>query len=93
MSIRRKVIVAAVIVLLAAGGYVGYLLARDERQYPLSKGATATIGGTDTTILANSSSEDVALPRLKPGDQIKIVDDPSDNPSNRMRQVSRAISY
>jgi hypothetical protein len=88
---RRKVIIAAVVVLLAAGGFVGYLLSRDERQYYLSQGALATIGGTDTTILENSSSEDVALPRLKSGDEIRIVDDPSDDTTDRMRKVSVAV--
>jgi nitrogen fixation-related uncharacterized protein len=57
---RRKVIVAVVVVVLAAIGYVGFLLSRDSRQYQLSKGSPAVIvlSDSDQMILENSSSED-----------------------------------
>src|SRR3954454_22971277 len=89
LVMRRKVIVAVVIVVLAAIGYVGFLLSRDPRQYRLSEGSSAVIASSDSDqmILGNSSSEDI-IPLLKNGDQIKIVNDPVNDPSGRMRKVS-----
>jgi hypothetical protein len=86
---RRKVIVAVVIVVLAAIGYVGFLLSRDPRQHQLSEGSSAVIALSDSEqmILENSSSED-SIPFLKNGDQIKIVNDPVNDRLDRMRKVS-----
>lgn len=88
---RRKIIIGVVVVVLAVGGYVGYLLSRDERQYHLSPGATATIGGTDSTMLEESSNEELAFPKLQAGDQIKVIDDPAAGSTDRMRKVSIAV--
>ncbi len=87
---RRKIILAVVVV-LAVGGYVGYLLSRDQRQSHLSRGVSATIGGIDSVILEQSSSEEVALPRLNAGDHVKVVDDPSDNPGDQFRKVAVSV--
>jgi hypothetical protein len=86
---RRKVILAVAIVLLAAVGYVGYLLSRDPRQYPLSEGSAAVIAtkGDDMVLLQDSSSEDV-VPMLRDGDEVKVLKDAADDLSNRMRKVS-----
>jgi hypothetical protein len=86
---RRKVTVAVVVVLLAALGYVGFLLSRDPRQHQLSEGSSAVIKttGGDRTMLENPSSEDV-VPFLETGDQVTIVKDPGDDPAGLMRKVS-----
>lgn len=86
---RRKVIVAVVVLVLAVLGYVGFLLSRDPRQYQLSEGSIAviTLSGDDGMILQDSSSEN-AVPILKNGDQVKVVDDPANDPLGRMRMVS-----
>jgi hypothetical protein len=86
---RRKVILAVAIGFLAAVGYVGYLLSRDPRQYPLSTGSAAVIAtkGDEMILLQDSSSEDV-VPMLRNGDEVKVVKDPADDPSDRTRKVS-----
>jgi hypothetical protein len=88
---RRKIILAVVIVLVVVGGAIGYLVSRDARQYHLSKGATATIGGIDSTILEESSSEEMAFPGLASGDHIKVIDDSSEDQSDRMRKVAISV--
>jgi len=86
---RRKVILAVVVVILAAVGYVGYLLSRDPRQYHLPEGSAAVIAttGDETILLEDSSSEDI-VPMLRAGDEVKVIKDPADNPNDRMRKVS-----
>jgi len=86
---RRRVILAVVVVILAAVGYVGYLLSRDPRQYNLSEGSAAVIAttGDETILLEDSSSEDI-VPMLRAGDEVKVIKDPADNPNDRMRKVS-----
>ncbi len=86
---RRRVVLAVVVVILAAVGYVGYLLSRDPRQYPLSEGSAAVIAttGDEMIILQDASSEDI-VPMLRAGDQVKVVKDPGDDPNDRMRKVS-----
>jgi hypothetical protein len=86
---RRKVILAVAIVLLASVGYLGYLLSRDPRQYPLSEGSAAVIAtkGDDMVLLQDSSSEDV-VPMLRNGDEVKVIKDPADDPTDRTRKVS-----
>jgi hypothetical protein len=86
---RRKVILAVAIVILAAVGCVGYLLSRDPRQYPLSEGSAAVIAtkGGDMILLQDSSSDDV-VPMLRDGDEVKVVKDLADDPTNRARKVT-----
>jgi hypothetical protein len=82
-------ILAVVVVLLAAIGYVGYLLSRDPRQYPLSEGSAAVIAmkGDEMLLLQDASSEDV-VPMLRNGDEVKVIKDPADDPTDRTRKVS-----
>jgi hypothetical protein len=86
---RRKVIVGVVLVLVALVGYLGYLLCRDPRQYQLSEGSAAVIftKSNDNILLQNSSSEEV-VPILRNGDELKVIKDAADDPTDRTRQVS-----
>jgi hypothetical protein len=86
---RRKVILGVVIVLVALVGYLGYLLSRDPRQYALSEGSAAVIAtkSDDNILLQDSSSEDV-VPILRNGDEVKVIKDSADDPSDRTRKVS-----
>ena len=58
---RRRVIPAVAIALPAVVGFVGYLLSRDPRRYPLSKGSWAVIAtkGDEMVLVQDASSEDV----------------------------------
>lgn len=89
---RRKIIAAIAILVLAPIAFVGYLLSRDPRQYHLSEGSAAVIAlsGDDGMILQDSSSEDT-IAILLDGDQVKIVEDPANDPVNRMRKVKVLI--
>jgi hypothetical protein len=70
-------------------GFVGFLITRDGREYHLSEGSSAVIAlnGSDSTLLEDSSSEEI-VPYLHNGDQLKIVKDPVDDPLGMMRKVS-----
>jgi hypothetical protein len=86
---RRNVIVAVVVLVLAVGGIVGYLLSRDPRLYHLSEGSAAVVAapGGERVLLEGSSSEDI-IPMLAVGDEVKVVNDPAANSNDRMRKVS-----
>ena len=86
---RRKVILAVAVVVLAAVGYVAYLLCRDPRQYQLSEGSAAVIAttGGDSALLMDSSGEEI-IPMLGAGDEVTVIEDPAEDPNDRMRKVS-----